>query len=316
MIKAKINARDTVSRASRLSRRQLLHLRDCASLLVDSFTMDNSGGDTVSDSDFLKDYRDVSDSLAFSCAENEYRQGEPFEFIDISGHSLGNVSRALLCRYIWELASRSPKPVKAEDFFLHEGTAPDMRIAYVKNAYSEVAFRAFSSVLTGCSVTYPGSFSAACEEVYNNRAGFCILPYETSDEGVLSGFRQLIIKYELVQVMSCSVSVDSSGGGARITRFALLSKSFSPELLPRSAPKFLKIILDTPSNEHLSDIFDAAELNGLKHLKTESIPVAWDSERYSCAITFSLGLLDPAPFLLYLALEVPEATADSLYAAV
>ncbi len=315
MEKSKINASDVSVRAARLSRRQLLHIRDCASSLIKgSFSLGSDGTEEqISNAEFAKEYREISDSLFSPCKQIEY--GSPFDtdFINIASRSEANIARALLCRYISEFSKSTSKPLSTEDFLRREASAPDMKIAYVKNAYSEVAFRAFSSVLTGCSVTYPGSFSAVCEEVYNNRAGFCILPYETSDEGALSGFRQLIIKYELVQVMSCSVSLESAGG-TRITRFALLSKGFCPFILPNSAPKFLKVILDNPSNALLSDIYDASELNGLKHVKTESIPVAWDSERYSCAITFSLGLLDPVPFLLYLALEVPEAAADSLYA--
>ncbi len=299
---------------SRLGRVQLMHLRDCARSLVQkplSLTEEDFESSSANE-DFVKEYREASASLDLSCTENEYSSAEAVGFINTSGKSFGSLCRALLCRYIWEATLGTEREISADMFFHKESGAQDLRIAYVQNSYSDEAYRTFSSVLPGTSVVYPGSFSAVCEEVYNNQAGFCILPYETSDDGALSGFRQLITKYELVQVMSCSVASEASNG-TRITRFALLSKSARISALPKNTQRFLKITVDSPENTLLSSIYCAAELNGLKFVKSDSIPVEWDSERYSCALTFSLGFSDPSAFLLYLALEVPQSTADSIY---
>ncbi len=311
-----INTREVCEKHSRLSERQLLHIRDCArALLENSFLLgDDETEAPISSAAFTEEYRNVSSSLF--CTEMEKSLSVSSEFISSCGRSFATECRALLCRYLTELSQNTSKPINSDMFLPHDTTHPEPKIAYVKNAYSEAAYRIFSSALPRCTVSYPDSFASACEEVYNNRAGFCILPYETSDDGALSGFRQLIIKYELVQVMSCSVSLNAQNGSSRSTRFALLSKDPCPHIIPKAAPRFLKIIIDNPSSGLLSDIYAVAEFNGLRHVKSESTPVAWDSERYSCAVTFSLGMLDPAAFLLYLALEVPQATADSIYGVV
>ncbi len=322
----KENAECIRDKTVRMSRVQLQHIRDCARRLILGAS---EGSDELSESNgyaddslllsekFLRDYRSISDSLG---VVNEGKSSEldaSERFVDGFARSFAAASRACLCRYIWEYKSGKSNPLELDDFFVCDSATPDMRIAYVKNSYSDTAYRHFSSVLKGSSVVYPGSFTAVCEEVYNNRAGFCILPYETSDEGALSAFRQLIIKYELVQIMGCSVSIDTAQGGTRVTRFALLSKAMRPSVLPSAQyARYLKIIIDSPAEGLLSDIYNAAQLNGLRHAKSESIPVAWDSERYSYAVTFSVGEGDLIPFLLYLSLEVEESAPDCLYAVV
>ncbi len=314
MNKAFFNAEKLCSDVSRLGRVQLMHIRDCALSLTEkplSLTENEFELSAVND-DFVQEYRKISDSLNPKHNIDEHEAPETNRFVPASNASFGSLCRALLCRYIWSLTLGTDRELSAEMFLRQEKSAPDLRIAYVKNSYSDEAYRTFSSVLKGATVVYPGSFSTVCEEVYNNQAGFCILPYETSDDGALSGFCRLIARYELVQVMSCSVASETPNG-TRITRFALLSKGFCPSIIPKNDSRFLKIIVDSPEALLLSDIYRAAELNGLKFVKSESIPVEWDSERYSSAVTFALGSYDPTPFLLYLALEVPQSTADSIY---
>ncbi len=314
MDKAVFNAEKLSRDTSRLSRVQIMHIRDCARALVKKHLpiMDDEQDAPSTNEEFSKEYRGISRALGTECESEEYGIDELTEFVNTSGKAFANACRVLLCRYIWEGALYTNHRLKPETFFRRELGSDDMRIAYVKNAYSDEAYRIISSSLPNTSVVYPESFSSACEEVYNNQAGFCILPYETSEDGALSGFRQLISKYELVQIMSCSVSSDTPIG-TKITRFALLSKGLRSTIMPKNAPRFLKITVDSPENTLLSDIYCASELNGLKFVKSESVPVEWDAERYSCSLTFSLGQADPVPFLLYLALEIPQSTADSIY---
>ncbi len=314
MKKAVSNAKKLCLDISRLSRVQIMHIRDCAvSLVRKAYPVMEDDAEVLSpNEDFVKEYREVSEKLISGCDKNEYDSDSAVSFTNISGGDFGNLCRALLCRYIWELLLGSTHEIRLEHFFHKESSLPDFQIAYVKNSYSDEAYKIFSSVMPGASVVYPGGFSAVCEEVYNNQAGFCILPYETSDDGALSGFRQLITKYELVQVMSCSVASDTSNEH-KITRFALLSKGLCDFKLPKGSQSFLKIIADAPENTLLSSIYCAAELNGLKLVKCESVPLEWDTERYSFAITFALEDAEPLPFLLYLALEVPQSSPNSIW---
>ena len=206
--------------------------------------------------------------------------------------------------------------ISVSDFLLGEGEPENSRIAYMRNPYSDKAYGTFSAGIKNASVLYPSNFAAVCEEVYYGRAGYCILPYESSEEGVLSGFRNLISKYELRPVLTCSVMTDASVQSS--TRFALLSKSAvrlnARELFSgKSLNEYLKITIGGAQEGIVEKVLAAASFNGISCTKTESVPLPWDDGRYSSAITFSLDKGDPVPFLLYLWLEVPESEIEGIY---
>ena len=311
MYKARLNAEKATETIMKAAECQFLHIEDIAYELI------NNGyerEDLLSSDNFAFDYRKACEALETvsdhpeNCAKGFYRA--------MRG-ALSALSKAYLCASICRIREEGGHKIRISSFFDNFMLPVNTKIAYVKNSYSDAAYRVFADTLTGASVTYCGNFAAVCEEVYYSRAGYCILPYETSDEGVLSSFRQLISKYELVSILTFPVQTDNGLGG-RITRFALLSKGFHTiEGLSDSSKtvggRYLKITVDTPTGEAISDIMSAAHCNGLTHFKTESIPIAWDEEHYSCAITFSFGDADPLPFLLYLALEFPESSPESIY---
>ncbi len=312
MNKAQINSQKVCETLARALEKQLLHLRDCAHGLViksQAIIPDDSDIENLTpNGDFITAYRALSATFSTHISEIGASSG----FADLALGLNSSLSKAYLCRAIWEKSKMLEHPLMLDDLLPKEPYLPDMRVAYVKNSYADVAYRSFSKVLPGSSVIYPRNFEEACEDVYDNRSGFCILPYATSDEGALPSFRRMVRKYELVQIMSCTVQTHPDGG--KTTTYALFAKGFRQALLPEKSPKFLKIVIDRPTGAILSNIYSSAELNGLTHICSESIPLAWDSERYSCTITFSIGDADAAPFLLYLTLEVPESSTECIYA--
>ena len=148
--------------------------------------------------------------------------------------------------------------------------------------------------------------------MYYGRAGYCILPYESSDEGSLSGFMRLIRKYELCPNMICSVSGEHS-----VTRFVLLGRSQYPSAFSvKCKRRYLKISIDSTNSGTVAALTGAAEVLGYTLCKTESIPVSWDDGRYAMSLTFDVTGKDVAPFLLYLELEIPECAERSVYSEV
>lgn len=201
--------------------------------------------------------------------------------------------------------------------FLSDGEEPkSSKIAYMRNSYSDKAYAIFSEGLKDATVLYPPSFAAVCEEVYYGRAGFCILPFESSEEGALSGFRRMISKYELHPVLTCSVITDVSLQST--TRFALLAKSSvrldaRKMFRDRALGEYLRITVGGSRSGVTEEVLMSASLNGLTCVKAESVPLPWDGARYSSVLTFSLDGGDPVPFLLYLLLNVPEGELDGAY---
>lgn len=355
------NAERTGQLICRTLQRQELHIYELArALLIDPQTGEektalSDSGALLQNDTFLREYRKCCESLSCEGAGTESITADDSERTLFSMFS--RLSRLRLCRYICEICGKMGHGLPLSVFFGEDsenGANPAReetdvreislrsRIAYVKNSYSDTAYRVFSHHIDDASVVYPGSFSAVCEEVYYNRVGFCILPYETSDEGVLPGFRMLISKYELVPVLTCPVVTDTAQSGSRVTHFVLLSKNFM-RIRPsgkfaRGSKEFLKITLDNPDGGMMANVLGAAVCSGLDHVKTESVPISWEDGCYSCSVTFSLRCADNSdstnstsgtdntggadsssdivPFLLYLALEVPESTPNGMYSSV
>ena len=231
-------------------------------------------------------------------------------------HSEDAVNLAtFLCQSICKAKTDQGMPLKAADFFaVYTARTEGERIAYLRNPYSDTAFRIFSEVIKNASVSYPRDFAAVCEEVYYGRCRYCILPVETSDEGALSGFRRLIAKYELCPVLSCPVS---TAGGSQTTEFALFAKNIEfPPIDTKTVCEKRKLFsfrLDAPTEKSFNKTVRAVHLYGLRILKMDSSPVAWDEGRYSFEITVDCEGKDLTPALLYLTLEIPEYTPIGHY---
>ena len=265
--------------------------------------------------EFMKAYAAARNTLVYSalpCGTPNETSG----FLSVFRSKAECFASAYLISAFCRKRAEAGAKISVSEFLDGEGEPENSRIAYMRNPYSDKAYGVFSSGIKDASVLYPSSFSAVCEEVYYGRSGYCILPYESSEEGVLSGFRKLISKYELRPVLTCSVITDTSVQST--TRFALLSKSAvrldAEELFAgKRLNGYLKITIGGPQEKVFERVLTAASLNGLVCTKTESVPLPWDDGRYSSALTFSLGSGDPVSFLLYLYLEIPESEIEGIY---
>ena len=230
---------------------------------------------------------------------------------ELEGVVSGVVTSCIVAELCKEVCERA-EGLQPFDFLTSEGDAENSKIAYIRTSASDEAYRIFSSVIDGASVVYPGSFAAVCEEVYYGRAGYCILPYESSDEGTLTGFMRLIRKYELCPNLICSVT-----GESNVTRFVLLGRSQYPSVYSvKSKRRYLKLSIDSSSSGTVAELTGAAAQLGYTLCKTESVPVSWDDGRYAISLTFDVTGSDVTPFLLYLELEIPECAEISAYSEV
>ena len=228
-------------------------------------------------------------------------------FADASDEAARAISLGYFFKTLCDEAERLGAKIKTEALFATEFSPESHRIAYIKNAISDEAYRKFSQYMKKPSVVYPTSFLAVCEEVYYGRVDYCILPYETSDEGILSGFMKLIRKFELVPSCICSVKGDKN-----VTKLALLGRGYSSDF-SFTKKKYLKTTVDSVDRFSLLRLFSVAESMNLTPCKSESVPVSWNEGRYGISVTFDTNSENVVPFLLYLSLEMPECSDKILY---
>ena len=183
-------------------------------------------------------------------------------------------------------------------------------ISYMKNIYADEAFEMFCRLIGNPAALFASDFQTVCEDVYNGRAEFCILPVETSEEGTLTAFRKLIDKYELVVCCVCSVQ-----GDGQITKYALLGRSGDSRQMPEPTfdERYIRLTFDSPGTGNLSALFAAANVLGLEYVKSDSMPLTWDDRRYNFCVTFRAERRKIEAFLTYLGLDFPDCAEKTVY---
>ena len=98
-----------------------------------------------------------------------------------------------------ELLNRDRLTEEDEDSFVPKS------VEYLRSGVADKAFEHFAKRFERLAASYVSDFKTMCEDVYYDRADACILPIESSTDGMLASFRHLLIKYELKLSGICKV---------------------------------------------------------------------------------------------------------------
>ena len=183
-------------------------------------------------------------------------------------------------------------------------------VVYLKNSLADIAFNKFSKCLLDARVLYEESFAAVCEEVYYSRHPYCILPIENSEDGRLSGFGNMIRKYELKIVLTCNV--ESANG--RVTKFALLKRDIANVDCADcfNEGDYLEIGFHFGEENKLGAVLEAANFFGYSLNKVDSLPIYYSEKEYYFDVVFE-GKGEISRFLFWLELEVPRYEIIGIY---
>ena len=183
-------------------------------------------------------------------------------------------------------------------------------VVYLKNSLSDIAYSNFSRHLKDARVSYEESFTAVCEEIYYGKAPYCILPIETSEDGRLSGFGNMIRKYELKIVLSCTVE----NANGKTTKFALLKRDIGIIDCPEKTydGEYLEIAFNFNAENGLMKVLSAADYFGYTLNKIDSIPIYYSEKDYYFDVVFK-GNGDLDKFLMWLELEMPGYEIIGIY---
>ncbi len=138
-------------------------------------------------------------------------------------HSAGQSDTVLFARFCEMLTEGH-----ADEHFTDYSPIPK-RVSYLRSPMTDKAFMAFSEMFPGLSAVYGADFKSICEDVYYERSDACILPLESSSDGLLMSFRKLLLKYELCIHSVCE---QRQNDDSRLTIALLTSApSFNGDLL-------------------------------------------------------------------------------------
>lgn len=228
-------------------------------------------------------------------------------FRSVSGQSLCSPEFAEICRALHRGVT-DPEALGAllPDFVADDGPT-DTRTAYLRNAYTDRAFAAFSRHIERLSAQYQPSFAAGCEEVYNSRCSYCILPIRNSEDGTLTSFSRMIAKYDLKIARVTDVAIQDSDV---ITRYALLRRGLDLHVPEKG---ILQATIVLPENIAPGAFFLACEYTGAHIDAVTTIPLRYTSDVASFAVCFQVDHSSAAPLLCFLSTALESCTFDGLY---
>lgn len=189
------------------------------------------------------------------------------------------------------------------------------RIAYLKNSFNDIAYIQFSSLLSSPRAAYFESVTDVCESVYNGECEYCILPVETSNDGKLLSFYELILKYNFKITAVYDLQSDN---GKEYTRYALLGKRFilkNQGLRSKTRNRYLEFVMTDNDNHSLEDILCAASFCSMKLRRIDSLNLkrGSDMKKSNLCPVFRADGSDIRTFLAFLAIDCPDYTPIGLY---
>jgi len=197
------------------------------------------------------------------------------------------------------------------NFVLSENAAE--RIAYLKNSYNDIAYMQFSSLFASPRAAYFNSIVDVCESVYNDNCEFCILPVETTTDGKLLSFYEMIIKYNFK-----INAVYDLHGDVGYTRYALLGKKTSLlHSVPRSKARthYFEFAVNEIENLSLDDLLCASNYCSLQLRRIDTLNITRNKNNansYICPV-FKIDGADMQTFLSFLAIDCPDYIPLGLY---
>ncbi len=189
------------------------------------------------------------------------------------------------------------------DYFIHDKANKPYRICYVKNHFSDIAYRIFDTALGGITSEYADSFELAAQAVFYENCSGCILPYESENGGIMTGIKAITEKYELNKSYVCIVDT-----GGQPTKFVLFTRGI---WVDPNANK-IEFTVNTESFFDCSSIISSCKLFGFTNGQMISSSFGEERRRNSTFI-FTGEKSKMSTLMLYLSLEFERSNISGIY---
>lgn len=208
-------------------------------------------------------------------------------------------SRVKFCQLIFKEAEKDDlRPL----FYDAQDTVPagaHGKIAIVRNRYNEAAYSALSKFVSRAKLVYSPSFLSACEDVYDGKCQYCILPVSDSQNGRMFGFNSTVDRFEFRVCAACNIDTE---GAAESVKYALIGRVL-PDRAPKNAPRRFEFSVISDTGKIISRILEAAEIFGADLSGVDSLPVEYGDELQKYYFTLRMNAIDIRGLDLFLSEE-------------
>ena len=186
------------------------------------------------------------------------------------------------------------------------------KISYLKNRYNDIAFEHFSHSVANAKPDYASSFAECCENVFDGRCEYCILPIMNSNDGRLMSFYSLLDRYDLKICATVDIDKDDSSVSFK---HALIGRSCLEQRIrtQKNQRHIFEFSLITESTDFFAPLFEAALYVGAKLVCIDSLPVEYATDTQKFFFSFSLPYQNALAFRLFVALKHQTYTPIGFY---
>lgn len=222
-----------------------------------------------------------------------YRQFlEAFENADI-------LSKARFCQGLYKKSGKDDDRPPFYDTQDYVPAGAHGKIAIVRNRYNEAAYTALSKFVSRAKLVYTSSFVSACEDTYDGKCQYCILPVSDSQNGRMFGFYSAIDRYELRVCAACNIDTEST---SESVKYALVGRVI-PDRAYKSTQRRFEFSVISHTGKVISEITEAASVFGADLAAVDSLPVEYGDELQKYYFTFRMSASDIRGLDLYLSEE-------------
>ncbi|MBE6533590.1 MAG: hypothetical protein E7678_01280 [Ruminococcaceae bacterium] len=175
------------------------------------------------------------------------------------------------------------------------------KISYLKNKYNDEAFEHFSHSIANAKPDYASSFNECCENVFDGRCEYCILPIMNSRDGRLMSFYTLLDRYEL---KICDI-IDIDGENTSSTfRHALISRSCkeNQKKIQKNQKYVFEFSIISDTTDFFAPLLEAANQISATLTCIDSIPTEYAPHVHKFFISFSIPSQNALAFRLFVSL--------------
>ena len=186
------------------------------------------------------------------------------------------------------------------------------KISYPKNKYNDIAFEHFSRSVANAKPDYASSFAECCENVFDERCEYCILPIMNSTDGRLMSFYNLLDRYDLKICATVDIDGDDSSSSFK---YALIGRSCKEQRTKtqKNQRYVFEFSVTTESTDFFAPLFEAASQTDARLICVDSVPVEYAADMQKFFFSFSIPSQSTLAFRLFVALKHQTYTPIGIY---
>ena len=246
----------------------------------------------------------ICDEIDLSGDVAEDLRGVYREVINNVGGNISEEDKALISAFMAQIL----KDKMGKEFLATFGviTSPKpSTVSYVKNAYSDMAYRAFDLQLGGIYSEYADGFVSAAQSVYYENSSACILPITADDGSLMSGIAKLVEKYDLKKASLAGVAT----GGVQNTMFAL----FTHGIWQENGADTVEFTVKTSDSFNVVRIIGAGYLFGFCKVSHNERVSSDSGELYDLFTMKGIGYDSFLSLMVYLTVEFERFNLIGIY---